>query len=115
MPALIAGGDSGTASERDLAIFGLCCLIDKRDASKSQLNIIAFSIFCMLMASWGLKTSFAASCILLVIAIAFAFYALYYENQTLRQIQRELRSLLWNTPTSDVEQFFQDANDLHAN
>ena len=84
MPVLIAGGDSATASERDLAIFGLCCLIDKRDASKLQLNILAFSIFCMLMASWGLKTSLDASCILLFIAIVFVFYALYNESQTLR-------------------------------
>ena len=84
MPVLIAGGDSATASERDLAIFGLCALIDRRDASKSQLNILGFSIFCMLMATWSLKASLGASCILLCIAIGFALYALYTESQTLK-------------------------------
>ena len=82
MPVLISGGDSATASQRDLAIFGLCALIDRPDACKSQLNVLGFSIFCMLMASWGLKTSLGALCLLLCIAIGFALYALYTESQT---------------------------------
>ena len=55
MPVIVQGGDSQSASQRDLTVFALCSLIDKRDASKSQLNIIAFSVFCSLMATWGLK------------------------------------------------------------
>ena len=114
MPVIVQGGDSQTASQRDLTIFALCSLIDKRDASKSQLNIIAFSVFCSLMASWGLKVSLGATCILLCISIAFALYALYTESTTLRQIQRELLSILRDTPRSDIEGFFSDAvHDLH--
>ena len=79
MPVIVAGGDSQSASQRDLAVFSLCSLIDKRDASKSQLNTIAFSIFCSLMAAWGLNVSLGAACILLCISIAFALYALYTE------------------------------------
>ena len=114
MPVIVQGGDSRTASQRDLTIFALCSLIDKRDASKSQLNIIVFSVFCSLMASWGFKVSLGATCILLCISIAFALYALYTESTTLRQIQRELLSILRDTPQSDIEEFFNDAvHDLH--
>jgi ABC-type proline/glycine betaine transport system permease subunit len=114
MPIIVQGGDSQTASQRDLTIFALCSLIDKRDASKGQLNIIAFSVFCSLMATWGLKVSLAATCILLCISIGFALYALYAESRTLRQIQRELLSILRDTPRSDIEEFFNDAvHDLH--
>ena len=70
MPVLVQGGDSQSASQRDLTVFALCSLIDKRDASKSQLNIIAFSVFCSLMAIWGLKLSLGATCILLCISFA---------------------------------------------
>ena len=114
MPVLVEGGDGQSATHRDLAVFALCSLIDKRDASKSQLNTIAFSIFCSLMAAWGLKVSLGAACVLLCISIAFALYALYTKSRTLRQIQRELLSLLRDTPQSDIEGFFSDAvHDLH--
>ena len=84
IPVIVQGGDSQSASQRDLTVFALCSLIDKRDASKSQLIIIAFSVFCSLMASWGLKVSLGATCILLCISIAFALYALYTESRTLK-------------------------------
>ena len=114
MPVIVSGGDSQTASQRDLAVFALCSLIDKRDASRSQMNIIAFSIFCSVMATWGLKLSLGAACILLCISISFAIYALYMESRTLRQIQRELMSLLRDTPRSDIQEFFSDnVHDLH--
>ena len=114
MPVIVSGGYSQSASQRDLAVFALCSLIDKRDASKSQLNIITFSVFCSLMGTWGLKISLGAACILPCISIASALYALYTESRTLRQIQRELLSLLRDTPRSDIEGFFSDAvHDLH--
>ena len=84
MPIIVSGGDSDTASQRDLRIFALCSLIDKRDASRTQMNVIGFSILCIIMASWGLKISLGASCILLIISIIFAIYALYMERSNLR-------------------------------
>ena len=102
MPIIIAGGDSNTASRRDLRIFGLCSLIDKRNASRTQINVIGLSILCTIMASWGLKISLGISCILLAISIIFAVYALYMEKSNLRQIQRELLSLLRDTPSADI-------------
>ena len=108
MPIIVSGGDSDTASQRDLRIFALCSLIDKRDASRTQMNVIAFSIFCIVMASWGLKLSLGAACILLCISIIFAIYALYMESRTLRQIQRELMALLHDTPRADIQDFFSD-------
>jgi hypothetical protein len=108
MPVLVQGGDSDQASQRDLRVFALCSLIDKRDASKNQLNIIAVSIFCNLMATWALKLSLGGTCVLLCIAICFAFYALYTESQTLRQIQRELLMILRDTPRGELQSFFDD-------
>ena len=106
MPVLIAGGDSDTASQRDLWIFSLCALIDKRNNSKNQINVIGLSILCTIMASWGLKISLGISCVLLAISIVFAVYALYMEKSNLRQIQRELLGLLRDTPSSDIRDFF---------
>ena len=108
MPVLVQGGDSDQASQRDLRVFALCSLIDKRDASKNQLNIIAVSIFCSLMATWALKLSLGGTCVLLCISICFALYALYTESQTLRQIQRELLTILRDTPRSELQSFFDD-------
>ena len=105
MPVLIAGGDSDTASQRDLRIFSLCALIDKRNNSKNQINVIGLSILCTIMASWGLKISLGISCVLLAISIVFAVYALYMEKSNLRQIQRELLGLLRDTPSSDIRDF----------
>ena len=114
MPIIVAGGDTDSASPRELAVFSLCALIDKRDASKKQLNVIAFSIFCSLMAGWALKVCLGSACLLLCISVGFALYALYSESRTLRQIQRELLGLLRDTPQSDIEEFFSDAvRDLH--
>ena len=107
MPVLVQGGDSDQASQRDLTVFALCSLIDKRDASKNQLNIIGVSIFCSLMATWALKLSLGGTCVLLCISICFALYALYTECQTLRQIQRELLAILRDTPRSDIQAFFE--------
>ena len=113
MPIIVSGGDSDTASQRNLRVFALCSLIDKRDASRTQMNVIAFSIFCFVMASWGLKLSLGAACILLCISIIFAIY-MYMESRTFRQIQRELMSLLRDTPRSDILEFFSDnVHDIH--
>ena len=114
MPIIVSRGDSDTASQRDLRIFALCSLIDKRDASRTQMNVIAFSILCIVMASWGLKLSLGAACILLCISIIFAIYALYMESRTLRRIQRELMALLRDTPRADIQDFFSDnVQDIH--
>ena len=114
MPITVSGGDSDTASQRDLRVFALYSLFDKWDASRTQLNVIAFSILCIVMASWGLKLSLGAACILLCISIIFAIYALYMESRTLRQIQRELMSSLSDTTRSDIQEFFSDnVHDLH--
>ena len=108
MPVLVQGGDSDQASQRDLTVFALCSLIDKRDASKNQLNIIGVLIFCRLMATWALKLSLGGTCVLLFISIFFALYAFYTESQTLRQIQRELLVILRDTPRSELQSFFDD-------
>ena len=114
MPVLIQGGDTEQISQADLRCFALCSLIDKRDASKNQLNVIGVSIFCSLMATWALKASLGGTCVLLCISICFALYALYTESQTLRQIQRELLAILRDTPRSDLQAFFDDTErNLH--
>ena len=113
MPVLIQGGDTDQVSQANLRCFALCSLIDKRDASKNQLNVIGVSIFLSLMATWALKASLGGVCVLLCISIGFALYALYTESRTLRQIQRELLSLLRDTPTSDLQAFFDDEHNLH--
>ena len=114
MPIIVSGGDSDTASQRDLRIFALCSLIDKRDASRTQMNVIGFSILCIIMASWGLKISLGVSCILLCISMIFAIYALYMERSNLRQIQRELMGLLRDTPRADIRDFFSNnVEDMH--
>jgi ABC-type proline/glycine betaine transport system permease subunit len=113
MPVLIQGGDTDQVSQANLRCFALCSLIDKRDASKNQLNVIGVSIFCSLMATWALKASLGVVCVLLCISIGFALYALYTESRTLRQIQRELLALLRDTPTSDLQAFFDDEHNLH--
>ena len=58
------------------------------------------------MATWALKASLGVVSVLLCLSIAFAIYALYTESQTLKQIQRELLSLLRDTPSSDLQAFF---------
>ena len=114
MPILIAGGNSHEASERELTVFALCALCDRRDQSKKQLNIIGFALFTAIMASWSVKISLGCSVALLVICISFMLYSLYNESQVLRQVQRELIQLLRITPQEDIEQFFNQAvNDLH--
>ena len=80
MPVLVAGGDSDYASKRDLRMFSLFALIDKRNASKTQVNVIGLSILFSIMASWCLKVSLGISCILLAISISFCMYALYMEK-----------------------------------
>ena len=110
MPVLIQGGDTDQVSLASLRCFALCSLIDKRDASKIQLNVIGVSVFLSLMATWALKASLGVVCVLLCISIGFA---LYTESRTLRQIQRELLSLLRDTPTSDLQAFFDDEHNLH--
>ena len=45
MPVLVAGGDSDYASKRDLQIFSLWALIDKRNTSKTQVNVIGLYTF----------------------------------------------------------------------
>ena len=105
MPVLVAGGDSDYASKRDLRIFSLCALIDKRNTSKTQINVIGLSILFTIMASWCLKVSLGISCVLLATSIIFAIYALYMEKSNLRQIQRELLGLLRDTTSSDIRDF----------
>ena len=105
MPVLVAGGDRDYASKRDLRIFSLCALIDKRNNSKTQINVIGLLILFTIMASWCLKISLGISCVLLAISIIFAIYALYMEKSNLRQIQRELLGLLRDTPSSDIRDF----------
>ena len=114
MPIIVSGGDSDTASQRDLRIFALCSLIDKRDASRIQMNVIGFSILCIIMASWGLKISLGVSFILLCISMIFAIYALYMERSNLRQIQHELMGLLRDTPRAYIRDFFNNnVEDMH--
>ena len=83
MPILISGGDSQEASRRELSVFALCALTDKREASKRQL--------------------------LLMICIGFMLYSLYNESVVLCQVQRELLQLLRETPKEDIDEFFNQA------
>ena len=111
MPVLVHGGDSDEVSLASLRCFALCSLIDRRDASKVQVNVIGTVIFINTMA-WGLKASLGLVSVLLCLSIGFAIYALYTESQVLRQIQRELIQLLRDTPTSDLEAYFNDEHSL---
>ena len=114
MPVMIAGGNSREASQRELSVFAICALCDKRDACKRQLNVIGFALFTAIMASWGVKISLGCSMALLLICIGFILYSLYNESQVLRQVQRELLMLLRSTPQEDIDQFFNQAvSDLH--
>ena len=111
MPVLVHGGDSAEVSQASLRCFALCSLIDRRNASKVQINVIGTVIFINTMA-WTLKASLALVSVLLCLSIGFAIYALYTESQVLRQIQRELIQLLRDTPTSDLEAYFNDEHSL---
>ena len=111
MPVLVHGGDSNEVSQASLRCFALCSLIDRRNASKVQINVIGTVIFINTMA-WTLKASLAFVSVLLCLSIGFAIYALYTESQVLRQIQRELIQLLRDTPTSDLEAYFNDEHSL---
>ena len=114
MPILISGGNSREASERELSVFAICALCDRRDACKRQLNVIGFALFTAIMASWSVKISLGCAVSLLMICIAFMLYSLYNESQVLRQVQRELLQLLRNTPQEDIDQYFNQAvSDLH--
>ena len=114
MPILVSGGNSNTASQRELAVFSLCALVDKRDQSKKQLHLISFSLFCCIMSGWTMKISLTCAIGLLMIAICFMLLSLYNESKVLRQVQRELIGLLRETPQEDIEQFFAGAvADLH--
>ena len=111
MPVLVHGGDSDEVSLASLRCFALCSLIDRRDASKIQVNVIGTVIFINIMA-WVLKASLAFVSVLLCLSIGFAIFALYTESQVLRQIQRELIQLLRDTPTSDLQAYFNDEHSL---
>ena len=111
MPVLVHGGDSDEASQASLRCFALCSLIDRRNASKVQINVIGTVIFINIMA-WVLKASLAFVSVLLCLSIGFAIFALYTESQVLRQIQRELIQLLRDTPTSDLAAYFNDEHSL---
>ena len=114
MPILISGGASREASQRELSVFAICALSDRRDASRRQVNIIGFALFTAIMASWSIKISLGCAVSLLMICIGFMLYSLYNESRVLRQVQRELLQLLRNTPQSDIDEFFNQAvSDLH--
>ena len=114
MPILISGGDSREASQRELSVFAICALSDRRDASRRQVNIIGFALFTAIMASWSIKISLGCAVSLLMICIGFMLYSLYNESRVLRQVQRELLQLLRDTPQSDIDQYFNQAvSDLH--
>ena len=114
MPVLISGGDSQTASQRQLAVFALCSLIDKREQSKRQINIIGFAIFCAVIGNWAMKISLGCAVSLLCISIGLMLYSLYNESRVLRQVQKELLQLLRDVPQGDIDQFFAEAvNDIH--
>ena len=114
MPVLVSGGDSREASQRELSVFAICALSDRRDASKRQVNIIGFALFAAIMASWSIKISLGCAVSLLMICIGFMLYSLYNESRVLRQVQRELLQLLRDTPQSDIDQYFNQAvSDLH--
>ena len=98
MPVLVAGGDSDYASKRDLRIFSLCALIDKRNTSKTQINVIGLSILFTIMASWCLKISLWISCVLLAISIIFCnLCSLHGEKQPPSDSTWTLRSTAWHT------------------
>ena len=114
MPILISGGDSREASQRELSVFAICALSDRRDNSRRQVNIIGFALFTAIMASWSIKISLGCAVSLLMICIGFMLYSLYNESRVLRQVQRELLQLLRDTPQSDIDQYFNQAvSDLH--
>ena len=109
MPILIAGGNSREATEREMSVFAICALCNRRDACKRQLNIIGFALFTAIMTAWSVKISLGCSVVLLVVCITFILYSLYNESQVLRQIQRELLQLLRSTPQEDIDQYFNQA------
>ena len=114
MKIRISGGDSHETSQRELSVFAICALTDRREVSRRQLNIIGFALFCAIMASWAIKISLGCAVSLLMICIGFMLYSLYNESRVLRQVQRELLQLLRNTPQSDINEFFNQAvSDLH--
>ena len=114
MPILVSGGDSQTASQKQLAVFALCSLIDKREQSKKQLHLIGFSLFCCVMGQWAIKVSLGCAVALLCISVVFMLYSLYNESKVLRQVQRELLQLLRDVPQQDIDEFFSEAvNDLN--
>ena len=114
MPVLISGGDSQSASQKQLVAFALCSLIDKREQSKKQINIIGFAIFCCIMGQWAMKISLGCAVSLLCISVCFMLYSLYNESRVLRQVQKELLQLLRDVPQGDIDEFFADSvNDLH--
>ena len=69
-----------------------------------------FNLVCPKKKTWEIAKVYR---VLLCISIGFALYALYTESRTLRQIQRELLALLRDTPTSDLQAFFDDEHNLH--
>ena len=114
MPIIVAGGDADSASQRVLAVFRLCALLDKRDQSRKQLNVISFSIFCCGMAGLATNVSLGCAIALLCISVCFMLYSLNYESRVLRHVQRELSALLRDKPQSDIGAFFSEAvRDLH--
>ena len=114
MPILVSGGDSQSASQKQLAVFALCSLIDKREQSKKQLHLVGFSVFCCVMGQWAIKISLGCAVALLFISVCFMLYSLYNESRVLRQVQRELLQLLCDVPQQDIDEFFSEAvNDLH--
>ena len=114
MPVIVSGGNSDSATQKELAVFSLCALLDKRDQSRKQLHLISFSIFCCAMAGWGIKVSLGCAIALLCISVCFMLYSLYNESRVLRQVQRELLALLRDIPLEDIEEFFSESvRDLH--
>ena len=114
MPILVSGVDSQVASQKPLALFALCALVDKREQSKKQLHLLAFSVFCCVMGQWAIKVSLGCVVALLCISVCFMLYSLYNESRVLRQVQRELLQLLRDVPQQDIDEFFSEAvNDLH--
>ena len=114
MPILIAGGNSREATDRELNVFAICALSDRRGACKRQMHVISFALFTAVMAGWGVKVSLGCSVVLLAVCIIFMLYSLYNESQVLRQVQRELLQLLRSTPQEDIDNYFNQAvADLH--
>ena len=111
MPILIAGGSAREASERELNVFAICALCDRRDACQRQLNVIGFALLTAIMATWGIKVSLGCSIVLLALCIVFMLYSLYNESQVLRQVQRELLQLLRSAPQEDIDSLFNPHDD----